>query len=316
MNQPLVSVIMPAYNRETFIADAANSVLAQDYPALELIVVDDGSTDRTKEILRDYGDRILLLEQQNAGPAVARNRGLDRARGELIAFLDSDDLWLPGKIAAQVRHLQAHPEIGLVYGNWACWEADGEGRFHMPSAEPVRDLDVEEAPRGWIYNDLLLDCVVLTSTVMVRRSVVDTVGRFDPTLLRGQDYDYWLRVSRVARVHKLRAVVALYRQHAGMIASRYPDRNFELEVLERAQRNWGLEGPDGRETAPSVLRRRLARLAFGFGYRHFWNGRPDIALSSFARSVRYHPAQLRSWVYLALGAGKYALKGAWRRRDG
>jgi glycosyltransferase involved in cell wall biosynthesis len=102
---PLVSVIMPAYNTARYIREAIDSVLDQDYPSKELIVIDDGSTDGTLEVLRSYGDRITLIEQRNQGSAVARNAGLAAARGECIAFLDSDDIWLPGKLRLQVDHL-------------------------------------------------------------------------------------------------------------------------------------------------------------------------------------------------------------------
>ena len=108
-DRPLVSIIMPAHNREAYIGEAVESALSQDYENVELIVVDDGSTDRTYEILSDFGERIRLFRQHNAGPGAARNRGLDHAGGEFIAFLDSDDVWAPGKLRAQVSHLQRNP---------------------------------------------------------------------------------------------------------------------------------------------------------------------------------------------------------------
>lgn len=111
---PLVSVVIPAYNCESFIGDALDSVLEQDYPSLEIFVVDDGSTDNTCDVVARYGNRVTRVRQQNAGSAVARNQGMQRARGKYAALLDSDDPWLPGKLRLQVDHLQRHADVAAV----------------------------------------------------------------------------------------------------------------------------------------------------------------------------------------------------------
>src|SRR2546430_1228645 len=116
MPEPLVSVILPVYNREKSVARAVESVLAQTYRPLELIVVDDGSTDGTRGVLEQFGGRIALLRQPNAGAYSARNLGLRHARGELVAFIDSDDIWLPHRLSAQVP-LMRRPDVGLVFGD-------------------------------------------------------------------------------------------------------------------------------------------------------------------------------------------------------
>ena len=112
---PLVSVVMPAYNAGPYIEQAIRSVLEQDYPNIELIVVDDGSKDGTPEAVEAlFGDRVRVLRQKNGGPAAARNLGIRASNGTLLAFLDADDVWLPGKLQAQVSYMLAHPDIGLV----------------------------------------------------------------------------------------------------------------------------------------------------------------------------------------------------------
>lgn len=134
---PLVSVIMPAYNARPYIAEAMQSVLSQDYPNIELIVVDDGSVDGSAECAKMFGDRVKVIRQANAGVAAARNKGLDEAKGELIAFLDADDVWLPGKISAQVEYLRQHPETAVVYGTFLRWHAKADGTFDAPRRQSL-----------------------------------------------------------------------------------------------------------------------------------------------------------------------------------
>ena len=175
LNAPLVSVILPAYNARATLALAVNSVIEQDYANLELLVVDDGSVDGTAEhpVLQDH--RIRVLRQQNAGPAAARNLALSQAKGSLIAFIDADDVWLPGKLSAQVGYLQSHPEVNVVFGGFRRWLAQPDGSFAVPErsaapSSPGGPYPLAQ-PSGWIYTDLLLDSVVHIITALVRKQV-------------------------------------------------------------------------------------------------------------------------------------------------
>lgn len=311
---PLVSVIMPAYNTARYIREAIDSVLDQDYPSKELIVIDDGSTDGTLEVLRSYGDRITLIEQRNQGSAVARNAGLAAARGECIAFLDSDDIWLPGKLRLQVDHLRRHPDIGMVYSHWAVWKPGANGEFLPPGQALTTENEPDAVPgivpdrSGWLYNRLLFSSLLHTITVMARRELIDRVGHFDPELKRGQDYDYWLRASRQTQIHKLDRVLAMYRVHGEGCAKKWPNVNYEKVVVQKALQRWGLQGPDGTRTAFGAVRRRLGETCFSFGHHHYWEGSPRLAVRAFGEAIVYRPWHLNSWRYLLMSLVRSAMR--------
>ncbi|MEO8407580.1 MAG: glycosyltransferase, partial [Oxalobacteraceae bacterium] len=192
------------------------SVLNQDYPNIELIVVDDGSKDGTPDAAEKFDRRVKVLRQDNSGPAAARNRGIAAASGDFIAFLDADDIWLPGKLALQVQYLQAHPDVGVVFGGFLRWYPQTGSSF-MSALKPENlDSPLKLVPEhsGWIYKDILLDSVICIITAMVRRSVIETVGSFDESLRTGEDYDFWLRVSRQFRTAGFDRTLAYYRMHA------------------------------------------------------------------------------------------------------
>ncbi len=317
--QPLVSVIMPAYNTASFIREAIDSVLSQDYSNKELIIIDDGSTDGTVEIIQEYGDSVTLLTQHNQGSAVARNTGLDTARGEYVAFLDSDDVWLSGKLSTQVAYMQNNPEIGMIYTRWHVWKPGSDGNFTDPElfAEPFdsssrADTIVEEGS-GWLYNRLLFTSLLHTITVMARYDLIEKTGRFDPDLKRGQDYDYWLRASRNTQIHQLDQVLALYRLHGNGCVKKWPYVNYEKQVVENALNRWGLSGPTGEVTDKRAIQRRLSDTCFSFGYHHYWEGSSRLALKAFAESLGHYPGRLAAWRYLLMSFLRPVFNPAARR---
>ncbi|MCU0592459.1 MAG: glycosyltransferase [Desulfobacterales bacterium] len=185
VDPPQVSVIIPTYNRAGCLREAVDSVLAQEFRGFELIVVDDGSRDETPQLLQPYGDSIRVLRQENRGVSAARNAGIAGSRGELIAFLDSDDLWLPGKLARQVEFFRQNPE-SLICQTEELWVKNGSrvnpGRRHQKRG-------------GMIFEPSLELCLVSPSAVMLRRELFDRVGLFNERLPACEDYDLWLRVS-------------------------------------------------------------------------------------------------------------------------
>jgi glycosyltransferase involved in cell wall biosynthesis len=182
---PQVSVIIPTYNRAWIIKEAVDSVLAQDYKDFELIVVDDGSTDNTSDVLASYGEDVRVLFQENKGVSAARNRGVAEASGQFVAFLDSDDLWLPKKLSVQAEFFNKTPDA-LICQTEEVWIRNGIR---------VNPKKRHKKPSGIIFEPSLALCLVSPSAVMIRRDVLDREGGFDETLTVCEDYDLWLRLS-------------------------------------------------------------------------------------------------------------------------
>jgi glycosyltransferase involved in cell wall biosynthesis len=183
---PKVSVIIPAYNRLPMLNEALDSVLTQDFKDFELIVVDDGSTDGTEEEIKRYGGRVKLLQHsENRGVSAARNRGVLRARGKYIAFLDSDDLWVKRKLKIQVAFLDDNPHYPLCYTD----------EIWIRKEKRVNPKVKHSKYSGWIFEKCLPLCIISPSSVVMRRKLFSKVGLFDEALPVCEDYDFWLRVS-------------------------------------------------------------------------------------------------------------------------
>lgn len=202
---PLVSVVVPTYNGATFVRQTIESVLAQSYAPLELIVCDDGSSDATLEIVRSFGDRLRLVQQQNRGVAAARNRAVSEARGELVAFLDHDDVWEPELLSTLVPQLLAHPEWGLVYAD--SWVIDAQGarwgrRGHWLSYA-----------QGEVFEPLLVGNFIPVETTLLRTNFFRELGGYDERLFFLEDYELCLRVARRAPVGFHPQPLASYRVH-------------------------------------------------------------------------------------------------------
>ncbi len=294
--EPLVSVIIPTFNCEDYIEEAIDSVLNQTYRKIEIIVVNDGSTDDTQEVLKKYGHKIILINQTNAGAPFARNRGLEIARGKYITFLDSDDIWQKSKIEKQVYYLERNKNVGLVYCDWDMLIKDNTGKFIHQDQSPAHSY-VKYNTSGWIYNQLLFDSTLNTSCVMIRDSIIKKVGKFNTKYLSGQDYDYWFRISRLTQVYKLDEKLASYRQHENNMTQKYRDIDYRTLIIESSIQKWGLVGPDGKKTKKVDLYRRLSELSWEYTYNQFWYGNFKIALKSILKSIKYYPFRSRSWIY-------------------
>ena len=215
---PTISVIVPAYNAEKTILETITSVLNQTFSDFELIVINDGSTDKTLERLNTLEDsRLKIFSYENGGESVARNRGISQATGDFIAFIDADDLWTPDKLELQLAALQQHPEAGVAY-SWAYYmDEDGESLQAEPPIFVQGNVQVEL---------LVKDFIVSGSNCMVRREAIKSVGEFDPSLPCAADWDYWLRLAArwpfvVVPKHQI-----LYRISSNSASS-------QVEVMER-----------------------------------------------------------------------------------
>lgn len=205
--RPPASVIIPAYNYGPFIAQALDAALAQEGWSLQLIVVDDGSTDNTAQVVASYGAAVEYVRLQNSGVAVARNVGLDRAKGELICFLDADDVWFPDKLTTQWEALQRSPGAGLVFSDAIRIRKDGT---HI-------DLYSEKVPQygGWVFDKIMRRNFIQTSMVMMPRDVLESVGGFDEALPAWEDIDLWCRVAARYPFAYVPRPLEYYRMHGG-----------------------------------------------------------------------------------------------------
>lgn len=200
-----ISVVIPTYNCERYLAQAIDSVLAQTYRDFEVIVVDDGSTDRTDQVLQSYGSQIRALRQSNQGVAAARNQGMMIAQGEWIAFLDADDIFFPDKLAAQIAHAEAHPHLGLVHSGWQRVEENGVLIKRVEPWHQVPHLNLETWLR-WKP--------VLPSAMLFRRDWLQKSGGFDPRFPPAEDTELVLRLAVMGcEADWLRQVTVNYRQH-------------------------------------------------------------------------------------------------------
>jgi glycosyltransferase involved in cell wall biosynthesis len=260
---PRVSVVIPVYNREKYIAETIGSVLAQTVKDVEVIAVDDGSKDGSRAVLDSFGTAIQVLEhsgRSNRGQSASINLGMRAARGEFIAVLDSDDVWAPEKLALQLACFDAHPDVGLVYGNG--WVIDGDGKQQYP-IYPAEHREESDASR------VLMDCYfLLPSNSLVRATVFRKAGWFDESFRAAQDHDMAIRIAEITRLAYIKEYVFYYRRHGDSISMKNADRRWKngFLILERAA---------ARHDYPAgVVRRRRAVLHFRLGQceaksRHF-----------------------------------------------
>ena len=250
---PLVSVIIPTYNRGWIIKEAIDSILAQDYTEFELIVVDDGSTDHTSDVLDSYGNDIKVLFQKNKGVSAARNRGIAEASGKFIAFLDSDDLWLPQKLTVQIEFFNQTPDA-LICQTEEVWIRNGLR---------VNPKKRHKKPSGMIFNPSLELCLVSPSAVMIRRSLFGRVGKFDETLPACEDYDLWLRISCRFPVHLIDTPLIIKRGgHGDQLSSRAGLDRFRIKAIEKIIKR-GILSDDQYRAAVKTLKKKCDIYAAG-----------------------------------------------------
>jgi glycosyltransferase involved in cell wall biosynthesis len=294
-----VSVIIPTYNRRDLLPRAIDAVLAQTHPVDEIVVIDDGSTDGTGDMLQQrYGDRVRHVWQANAGVSAARNHGMRLARGRYLALLDSDDEWLPGKTALQLAFLEAHPDFGMVLCDVE--RIDGEYRhidvFHR--REVIRE-------DGWALRWLIHNPALIPASVMLRRQVVEQLGGFDEALRTAEDLEFHLRVARHWKIGVIeQPLVRAMRGHDGLSAadSTYDDY---VRVVETAVADARGSLDDGELDA--ALAGTYVRNARGMLIRRRWKAGAVLALRAWRLSR--DPAQRREIAGLLVFGTKRFLRG-------
>jgi glycosyltransferase involved in cell wall biosynthesis len=288
MTRPRVSVIIPTYNHAACVTEAIESALEQTYPPTEILVIDDGSTDETRSVLEPYASRIRYLSQDNRGAGAARNLGIRHATGELLAFLDADDRWMPDKLAVQVARLAARPAAALVHADVLLW--DPPRGIHEPPRRPRRHVF-----DGRCYTTLFWGSGLCVSSVVVRRASLEPVGLFDETIpgASAQDYDLWWRLAQRFEFTYIDRPLAFYRirpAHETRTAQRLQDELYV--VYKRLRADPGLRALVGRR----AVRRRLFRLWCDLGYLRLDAGELPEARRAFARAIAQRPALLRLWL--------------------
>lgn len=253
----LVSVLIPLFNRAKYIQETINSALSQEYSNLEVIVVDDGSTDGGDKLVEPFVEtgRVQLFRHEggaNRGQSISLNLGLSKARGEYIAVLDSDDIFLPNKLKDQVGFLQENPDVGLVYGMGFGVDAAGKQIYNILSEKHIETSDP---------NQILLDCYFhLPVGSLVRKSVYDRVGGFDENLRAGQDHDMQVRMAEVTKFGFLPVRVYCYRRHGESISQQGLERRWRnaLIILEKAIKRYPYQRATIRKRR-AVINFRLAQ---------------------------------------------------------
>ena len=221
--KPRVSVIIPVYQGDRFLTEAIESVLNQTYTNYEIIVVDDGSTDNSCGVLQPYLEKIRYIYQENQGVAAARNRGIQMAQGELIAFLDQDDFWLPDKLTLQVACFDTQPELGIVHCGWRRVNATGHALGEVKPWENVPVLDLA----GWLQW-----MPILLTAIMFQRKSLELIGGLDTKFKQACDVDLVQRLALIGcQTEWVRDILVCYREH---------DRNDSLNTLLQAKESWAV----------------------------------------------------------------------------
>jgi glycosyltransferase involved in cell wall biosynthesis len=282
---PTISVVVPAYNEERYIAEALDAVLAQTRSPLEVIVVDDGSTDATHEVVAGYGGRVRLIEQENCGCPGAFDTGFREARGEFVALCPADDVWEPRKLQWQQDALGAHPEVDVIFG--------GAQRFGLASGPHPRPARTGTLDVLWFAREMYRRNLIADPSAVVRRSLYLDLGGYEP--LVGEDYEFWMRALAAGATFRFdpRLVVRL-REHGGNLSYQGVDISETNHLIHT--RYAALAGD------PELVRRTLAHDLLMIGYHRAVMGRSQDARRSFRASLatRLSPLALAAAVAMSV----------------
>lgn len=303
---PKVSIIIPTFNCALYIPETIESVLEQTYKDFEIIVIDDGSTDNTKEVLKPYIERGIVeyIYQKNQGVAAARNNGIISSKGDYIAFLDADDLWMPDKIRQQVQAFQQYAEAGLAFTDYLKFD---ESAVILQSATADNGRvqswvnkhkgSASDLAHGWIYRESLWGNCMHTSSVIVRRDIFQEVGLFDGTFKTCEDYDLWFRIAHKYQVAYVDHVFCKYRYRTESLSGPYDIRELRwgldsARVLEKhLANNWvPLELKD-------LAKRILGHRYWDLGWHYFSRNLFKESRLLFFHGTRYQCYRWKSWLY-------------------
>lgn len=303
---PLFSVIIPVFNRESLIGQTLDSVLQQDLPPseFEILCVDDGSSDRSLDVLRRYGGRIRVLQQENRGPGAARNLGISEAKGRYVAFLDSDDLWFPWALKTYQRVIEEQPAPSVIVAKWVNFHSPSE----LDSVQPT-ELDVKLFPDYLSTYEQML-CIGMSSFV-IQTEWLRQVGGFTNENVNAEDIDLLLRLGTAPRFAQIKAPHTYGYRHHQISATRNLDRTYRgLRHMLQQERRGNYPGGSQRRRERLIIETRHVR---PLSLDLLRDGKLAAAWFLYRRTLPWHVARMR-WRYLlgfwaraALAAGKMML---------
>ena len=284
----MISVIIPTYNSDKYICEALDSVLLQTYSDYEIIVIDDGSTDTTREVIENRFRTVRYYYVENNGVSAARNLGISMAQGELIAFLDADDKWLPEKLEKQAALFDKNDTLGMAFTENCFFDEQG-----ILSKKAYKR---ERLMRGDIVKNIFMNSYVVTSTVMVRKRVFDTVGLFEEDMVVAEDDNMWMRIGMKFGVELLDEPMLMYRITEGSLSRK--KHNIFIGVKTHIE-NLKKKYPDlYNRLGTSTIRKKYSNLFFSEGYHYFTQGMQKEARSNFIKSYINNPFELKSLLYM------------------
>ncbi|MCU1268233.1 MAG: cell wall biosis glycosyltransferase [Acidobacteria bacterium] len=291
---PTVSIVTPTYNQAEFLRDTVESVLAQDYPHIEHQVIDDGSTDETPRILADYADRIAVERHTNRGQTPTINKGWERATGEILTWLNSDDTFLPGAVSWAVEYFQQHPDVGIVFGDTL---------FTRPDGEPI---ERSKQRAEFDYREFVLQCEnpIAQPSAFIRRSVIEDVGLLDPEFYYFMDWDFWLRAGIRHRITYVPELLSTYRLHKD--SKTIAQANKAAPELEYMYRKF-FARTDLPAEIRALERRAMGNMFFTSGGYYLEGGNASAAARMGFKALRsspssiFRPESAHKFLYCLLG---------------
>lgn len=284
---PKISVVIPVYNGEQFITRTLDLVFRQTYPAHEIIVVDDGSTDRTPALLKDLGGRIIYKRIANAGPSVARNEGMKFVTGDWIAFLDADDFWFKNKLQKQAEVIQKYPSVQWTCCNYAVRYDYLDFRLtrHFSALRNRKEMDFDEPFKKNVFGLLIKENFVGTpSAVLLSRALMDKVGAFNPAYKNSQDYDLWLRCAVHSNAVATSEMLFFKKTHAKNLSgnkfNHYAAHKLILEQTLLSQKDY-----IRRHALEGVVHATVAETDYFYGDACFESGRWREAFRAYGQGL-------------------------------
>jgi len=278
MIKKTISVIIPTFNRRDMLLEAIKSVFAQTLLPDEVIIVDCGSKDGTRDAVLGYSQKVIFLETNTPGASSQRNIGISKAKNDFIAFLDDDDIWHPEKLKIQMKFLETHPEIAMI----------SSGNIRMGNEIKI---DRPNWTCGDLYKKLFMKSFISTPTVVVKKDVFNRIGGFNENYKRAEDYDLWLRISRCFHLAHTKMPLTWIRKSKNRLSNNKIDlRNSAIKVIK--------ENYDPEKISIRNFNKRISGIEISLGRRYIKSGNKEEGKKQFLSAIKRYPYSIRSYRYL------------------